>query len=165
VIGTAELAVVAVAVDQLPAAVQAGVVEGLQFAGGGTRDDDGEAGDVVDERVAHLRDLGGAAHGLPRALPDVLDLFLVELAGQVAIHREVVRPEIRVGVLAQAVRHRVHFPVQQLLVRRPGRAGPGARSGSLFYCVGHGKQSPCGLRIGREYKFQAILKTGLTVLL
>jgi hypothetical protein len=73
----------------LATAVEAGVVEGADRVRARAHDEDRQVADVVDERVPDVRDVLLPARHLPRALPDLLLLELVELPGDVARTRDV----------------------------------------------------------------------------
>ena len=69
VIGAAEFRLAAVQGDQLAAAMQAGIVERLEFVGTSAHDDEGFADILVDEIVTHVWDFLVASGHLPDARP------------------------------------------------------------------------------------------------
>ena len=78
-----------VRIAQLAAAVEAGVGESLDRAGAITRgiahEDEGQAGDLVDVRIADIGNVVLVAGHLPNALPQPLDFAVVLFAGVVAV--------------------------------------------------------------------------------
>ena len=143
----AQLGVVAVVLLELAAAVQAGVVVRLDRVGVGPHHEERQVADVVDERVADVRDVLLAAGHLPHPLPDLLLLQLVEVAADVARARDVRRAEELVALPAQDDRHvlRPAVGVEQVLVGHAGGAGRAWGRLGHRHCV----ISSCGMAPSR----------------
>ena len=132
----AHLAATPADVFQLPPAVEAGVVERLDLAGGRAHDDEGQVGDVVDDVAADVLDLLLTAGELPHALPQAFHLALVPVPRRIPRVGDVLVAEVLRAFQAQHLGHRLGVRVEQLLVGDPAGSCLAGSGG-----VGHGGPS------------------------
>ena len=119
--GAAKLTDATVFGAQGATAVQADIRQRLDVAGVGAHDEPLVIGNVVHDVIAGFGDLVDAAHELPDLAPYLLDLAVMEVAGDEALDIEGLAAEILVDAVTQHRGHRARIVVEELLHAGGGR--------------------------------------------